>query len=128
MITAEMANSYNRDVFAVPGRTTDSKSAGCNYLIKTNKAILLTDAKQFIETMGWEDRKKILPKQQRELFIQLSAEEKIIVSILKEKDTVAIDELNIKSNLSSSAVAAAMLNLEFQGVVTSLPGKMYKLV
>ena len=52
MITAEMANSYNRDVFAVPGRITDSKSAGCNHLIKNNKAILLTDAQQFIEIDG----------------------------------------------------------------------------
>lgn len=127
MITAEMANGYNRDVFAVPGRTTDTRSAGCNLLIIKNKAILLTDTSQLIETMGWEDKKKIAPKPQRELFIQLSHEEKIIVNILQEKEVVPIDELNFRSNLSSSAVAAAMLNLEFQGVVASLPGKVYKL-
>lgn len=127
MITAEMANGYNRDVFAVPGRTTDCRSAGCNLLIKTNKAILLTDTSQLIETMGWEDKKKVSPKPQRELFIHLSQEEKIIIDILKEKEVVPIDELNLKSNLSSSVVAAAMLNLEFQGVVASLPGKVYRL-
>jgi DNA processing protein len=128
MITAELANGYNKDVFAFPGRTTDSKSAGCNYLIKNNKAMLLTDAQELIEILGWEEKKKKPAKQQRELFIRLSDDEKIIVAILKEKETVTIDELNMKSNLSSSTVAAATLNLELQGVIASLPGKMYKLL
>jgi len=128
MITAELANGYNRDVFAFPGRTTDTKSSGCNYLIKNNKAILLTDASDLIETLGWKEI-NIKPKKiQQELFIQLSPEEKIIVDILKEKEPAAIDELNIKSNLSSSMVAAAILNLELQNVIASLPGKMYKLL
>jgi DNA processing protein len=90
--------------------------------------MLLTDAQQLTEVMGWEEKKKKPVKQQKELFIRLSDEEKIIVAILKEKDTVTIDELNIKSNLSSSTVAAATLNLELQGVIISLPGKMYKLL
>ena len=128
MITAEMANSYNRDVFAVPGKTTDSKSAGCNHLVKMNKAILLTDAKQLVETLGWEDKKKKAIKIQRDLFISLSDEEKIITDILKEKETVPIDELRYTSKLSSSELAAAILNLEFQGVIVSLPGKSYKLL
>jgi len=127
MITAELANGYNRDVFAFPGRTTDSKSAGCNYLIRTNKAILLNDSSELIEMMGWDDDKKKKPKKQKELFIELSADEKIIVTVLSEKDTTHIDEVYLKSGLNSSAVAAAILNLEFQNVVTSLPGKIYKL-
>ena len=64
---------------------------------------------------------------QKELFIQLSPEEKIITDLLKMQETISIDELNIKSGLSSSAVAAAILNLELQTVVQSLPGKMYAL-
>ncbi len=60
MVTAELANGYNKDVFAYPGKVTDSKSAGCNYLIKSNKAMLLTDAQQLIEIMGWEERKQKL--------------------------------------------------------------------
>ncbi len=128
MITAELANGYNKDVFAFPGKVTDTKSAGCNYLIKTNKAILLTDAQELIELMSWEEKtQKTKSNIQKELFIELSADEKTIVDILKEKETVHIDEINIKSGLSSSAVAAAILNLEFQSVVSSLPGKMYKL-
>ncbi len=129
MITAELANGYNKDVFAFPGKVTDSKSAGCNYLIKTNKAVLLTDAQELIELMSWEEKnQKTKNKIQKELFIELTKDEKIILDILKEKESVPIDEINIKSGLSSSAVAAAILNLEFQSVVSSLPGKMYKLI
>lgn len=127
IITAELTNGYNRDVFAFPGKVTDSKSAGCNHLIKNNKAILLTDAAQLIETLGWND-KKSKRKQQKELFIELSADEQILVNILKEKEAVHIDELFLKSSLTSSIVAATMLNLEFQNVVTSMPGKMYRLL
>lgn len=128
MITAELANGYNKDVFAFPGKVSDAKSAGCNYLIKTNKAMLLTDAEELIEVMGWEEKsKKSKVKSQKELFIELSKDEKIIVDILKEKESVHIDELNFHSGLSSSATAAAILNLELQGVLTVLPGKMYKL-
>ena len=78
--------------------------------------------------MGWEEKKKPPVKQQTALFIHLSEEEKIIVAILSEKETTGIDELNLKSNLSSSTVAAAILNLELQVVIASLPGKMYKLL
>ncbi|HEY2726840.1 MAG TPA: DNA-processing protein DprA, partial [Parafilimonas sp.] len=127
MITAELANNYNRDVFALPGRTTDLKSAGCNYLIQNNKAILFSNAKELTESLGWQS-KKINKKQQRELFIDLSEDEKIIFNILKEKDTTHIDEINIRSNLSSSSIAAAILNLELQNVVTGLPGKIYKII
>lgn len=128
MITAELANNYNKDVFAIPGKITDLKSAGCNYLVKNNKAILLTDGQQFLETMGWQPaKKKRRPAEQKQLFIELSADEKIITDILRQKDQVHIDEINAKSGLSSSAVAAAILNLELQNVVLSLPGKQYLL-
>ncbi len=129
MITAELANSYNKDVFAVPGKVTDTKSAGCNYLIKSNKAMLLTDAAELVQVMQWEESSKNrkMKKSQRELFIEMTAEEKVIVAILREKDTVPIDELNLKSGLSSSAVAGAILSLELQNVILSLPGKLYRL-
>lgn len=127
MITAKLADAYNRDVFAVPGRTSDKVSCGCNHLIKYNKAILLTDAEELLDVLGWKERKKE-KKQQKELFIELSPEEKQIIQLLQEKELVHIDEINLQSGLSSSAVAAAILNLELQGVVASLPGKMYKLL
>ncbi len=128
MITAELANGYNKDVFAIPGRVTDSKSAGCNYLIRTNKAVLLTEAIELIELLGWEEKmEKSKVKNQKELFIELSKEEKIVIDILREKGNVHIDEINFRSNLSSSTVAAVILNLELQNVINSLPGKMYSL-
>lgn len=126
MITAELANNYNRDVFAFPGKTTDSKSAGCNYLIKNNKAVLLTSAQDLIEFMSWEikvQKKKV----QKELFIEFSDEEKMILQLFAEKELLHIDDIYLKCGLNSSAVAAAILNLEFQNVLTSLPGKMYKM-
>lgn len=127
MITANLANGYHRDVFAFPGKTTDAKSAGCNQLIRTNKAMLITGAQELAETMGWEPIHAPAKKVQRELFIALSAEEQQIVQLLKEKDTLQIDELNTRSGLSASQVAAALLNLEIQQVLSSLPGKRYRL-
>jgi len=128
MITADLANGYNRDVFAIPGKINDAKSAGCNELIKSNKAILLTDTQQLIQTMGWEEKSKPIIYSQRKLFIQLSAEEKIIVNILSEKESVHIDELNLQSGLNASAIAAAILNLEMQNIIQSFPGKVFKLI
>jgi len=127
LITAELANGYNKDVFAFPGRVDDSKSEGCNFLIKNNKAALITSANDLLENMGWKQNKKPSSKKQRELFIELSAEEKIIVDILQTHEQVQIDELYFKSKLSSSAVAQALLMLEMQGIVSSLPGKIYKM-
>jgi DNA processing protein len=127
MITGELANSYNRDVFAIPGKITEAKSAGCNHLIKNNKAVLLTEGKELIELMGWGESKKNVIKPQTELFITLTDDEKQVVNILKSKEAVTIDELNLQSGLSTSGVAAVLLNLELQNVVHLLPGKMYAL-
>ena len=127
MITAKLADGYNRDVFAVPGRISDKTSAGCHHLIQHNKAILFSDAASLMEVLGWKERPK--KKQvQKELFIELSAEQSQIVQLLQEKETVALDELNLRSGLSSSQVASALLHLELQHVVASLPGKMYRLL
>ncbi len=127
LITAELGNGYNKDVFAIPGRVNDSKSEGCNYLIKNNKAALITCADDVLENMGWKQTKKPSPQKQRELFIELTADERIVIDILQIQEQVHIDELYFKSKLSSSAVAQALLMLEMQGVVSSLPGKIYKI-
>ncbi len=128
LITAELGNGYNKDVFAIPGRANDSKSLGCNYLIKNNKAGLITSAEDLLEDMGWNEHKKTSVKKQRELFIEFTADEKIIVNILQQQEHIHIDELYIKSGLSSSAVASGLLTLEMQNVISSLPGKIYKLI
>ena len=127
LITAELGNSYNKDVFAIPGRTTDNKSEGCNYLIKTNKASLITCAADLKEMMNWNEQKKIQPKKQRELFIELTENEKIIYALLQSQESIQIDQLYFKSGLNSSMVAEALLSLEMQGILLSLPGKVFKL-
>jgi DNA processing protein len=126
LITAELANSYNKDVFALPGRVTDAKSEGCNYLIKNNKASLITGANDLMDLMNWLPKEKII-KKQRELFIEMSADERTVVDILQKQEIINIDELYFKSNLSSSAVAAALLMLEMEGIITAMPGKLYKI-
>lgn len=126
LITAEIANSYNRDVFAVPGRLNDTFSSGCNRLIKTNKAALIESAKDIEYLLGWTAEEKVGPKQQK-LFVELSSEEETIVQLLSKHGNLPVDDLTLLSELSMSKVAALLLNLEFNGLVKSLPGKVYQL-
>jgi len=127
MITAELANNYNRDVFAFPGKTTDIKSKGSNYLIRVNKAALITSAQDLLELMGWLPEPEKKKKVQRELFVELTADERKLVDLLNQNEQMQIDDLYLKSQLSTSLVASALLSLELQGIVMSLPGKVYKL-
>ena len=128
LITAMLANGYNKDVFALPGKTTDTKSEGCNHFIKTNKALLYTDAADIIQTMGWEEKPVTRKQAQRQLFVELSAAEQKIVDALNQKENIHVDELCAFTQLSTGAVAAALLNLEMQNILASMPGKMYKLI
>lgn len=127
MITAGIADSYNRDVFAVPGRLCDNKSSGCNELIRNNKAVMMTDPEQIIDLMGWGDARERQRSLQKDLFTEISDEEKKIVEYLKHSGESGIDELNIKVGMSSSTLAATLLNLELKNMVKSSPGKRYSL-
>lgn len=126
LITAEIANSYNKDVFAFPGSVGENYSSGCNNLIKTNKANLLTSVKDLEYIMNWDPAtspKKVKPSLSLSEFDEF---EQIILKILIEKKAAAlIDELSWKSNLPISQLASVLLGLEFKGVVKSLPGKQY---
>jgi DNA processing protein len=125
LITAGLANSYNRDVFAIPGRINDEYSMGCNMLIKSNRAALAESAKDIAYIMGWDDI-KVNVKPQRDLFLQLTDQQKIIYEIIIDAKEISIDKLVIESNLPSSKVSSALLILEFEGLIQSLPGKLYK--
>ena len=125
LITAGLANSYNRDVFAIPGRINDEYSMGCNMLIKSNRAALAESAKDIAYIMGWDDV-KVNVKAQRDLFLQLTNEQKSIYEIIIDAKEISIDKLVIESNMPASKVAAALLMLEFEGLIQSLPGKLYK--
>lgn len=126
LITAEIANSYNRDVFAYPGRITDEYSKGCNFLIKTNRAALIQNARDLMYYMGWEKSLTPEPEKQTVLTLNLSKEAQLIVNALTEK-LLSIDDLQVKLNLQQSKLAVELLMLEMQGVIVSLPGKIYKL-
>jgi DNA processing protein len=130
LITAEIANSYNKDVFAVPGNVGQTYSEGCNKLIRTNKANLLTSIKDLEYIMNWTiDQINDIVKPLT-LFdsIDFEPNEQKIVQLLKEKNgSVAIDELTWKSEIPPGEMASILLGLEFKGVIQSLPGKAYKL-
>ena len=125
LITADIANSYNRDVFAFPGRIGDEYSAGCNHLIKINRAALIQSAADIEYLMGWtkiKEKKSV----QKKLFVELSSDEQILFDILNTEGNKDIDYLSFKSNLTMSKASALLLGLEFKGMVNSLPGKVYK--
>jgi len=127
LITADIANSYNRDVFAFPGRLTDECSAGCNWLVKTNKASLLQSVDDIEYLMGWDNQPKS-PVQQELFPEEISVEEKNILRILKENGETAIDNLGVALQMPVSKISTLLLNLELAGLVHSLPGKVYKAV
>ena len=127
LITADIANSYNRDVFAVPGRIGDPFSEGPNALIKQNKAALIQSAKDIKYIMGWTEKEHCQVLKQRKIFLEMTREEEILVALLSEKGELPIDELMLQSGLSMSKCSVALLNLEFEDIVISLPGKSYKL-
>ena len=125
MITAELANSYDREVFAVPGKIGDLYSEGCNHLIRTNKANLVTSAVDIMYTMRWDIDTKVVAKQMR-LFRDFSEEEKQIMDVFEDKNIVHLDDIIVGTELSPSKIASVLLSLEFDGVLTALPGKRYQ--
>ena len=128
LITADIANSYNRDVFAVPGRITDTYSKGCNQFIKTNRAAVLSSAKDLAYILNWE--KDIQGKKaiQKQLFIELSDAEKHIYNYLLKEGKQQIDMIGLHCNLPTFKAASLLMNLELKGVVKPLPGKIFEAV
>lgn len=128
LVTADIANSYNRDVFAVPGRTTDSQSVGCNNLIKQQRAHLLSDPLDIPYLLNWKleaDKKQVVQKQ---LFVELDTDEKTIYNYLKGKDKELLDIIAIDCNIPSYKIASLLLNMELKGVVRPLPGKLFEVI
>ena len=127
LITAEIANSYNRDVFTFPGRVGDEFSEGCNFLVRHNKAALLTNAADLAYSLGWEKEEGSgAAQQQLALPIDLSQQEQAIFETIRQhKQPLAIDDLAIKTNMPMSQLAMNLLNMEMQGYIRSLPGKTY---
>ncbi|MCX6286492.1 MAG: DNA-processing protein DprA [Bacteroidetes bacterium] len=125
LITADIAHTYNRDVFVVPGRIGDRYSGGCNMLIKQKKADIVRNADDLIFEMGWREAELKTPVVQPKLFIPLTLDEEKIIGLLSAEGELNIDELCRKSGLPVNKTAIALLNLELENVVRCRPGKLY---
>ena len=125
LITADIANSYNKDVLAYPGRATDPSSKGCNQLIRNHKANLITCGQDLVEFMNWAEDQYQSSKVQHAMKASLSDEENVILSIISHHDPCPIDLLTNVSGLNPGLVSAHVLSLEMAGLITSLPGKLY---
>lgn len=125
LITAEIANTYDREVFAFPGRIGDHYSEGCNRIIKEHKANILTDVEDIRNIMRWSEDKKICAKQMR-MFRDFSPEETKVMEVFTNEDIVYLDKIITETMLSPTKIASILLSLEFDGVLTALPGKRYQ--
>ncbi len=127
LTTADIANSYDREVFSFPGRVSDMYSKGCNALVKKNKAVLIETAKDLEYYMKWDSRnKKKQEYVQQKLFVDLQDNEKRILDILKHEGEQTIDQISSILDIPPYQISPLLLNLEFSGLVRCLPGKLYK--
>jgi len=127
MISAEIANHYNKDVFAVPGRLNDPYAQGCNLLIKSHKAQLIESAADVAYIMRWDKGNN--PKaQQKQLFVDLNPFEQKVTDSLRGKENESVDTLSHETGFTQSELAKILLELEFKGMIRSLPGKRYMLL
>ncbi len=128
MSTVNFANDYNRDVFAVPGRVSDIMSQGCNELIRSHRAQLLTSAEEFITALNWDIMAKDVKLIQPKLFLNLNDEEQIVYDFLLEKEKELLDIIAIGCELPIYKVSTILLQLELQGLVRPLPGKYFEII
>ncbi|MBD3863196.1 MAG: DNA processing protein [Olleya marilimosa] len=128
LVTADIANSYNRDVFAVPGRVTDSQSVGCNNLIKQQKAHLLSTPLDVPYILNWQLENLQKPPVQKQLFIELDPDEKVVYNYLKDNNKALLDSIAINCNMPTYKLAGILLNMELKGVVRPLPGKLFEVI
>jgi len=127
LITADIANSYNRDVFAVPGKLSDKYSAGCNNLIKINKAALFSSVKDLSYLLNWELEKEPKPIQ-KQLFVNLDGEEAIIFNFLQTQSKQQLDQIALHCKMPIYKTVSILFNLELKGLVKPLPGKLYQAI
>lgn len=125
LITAGIAESYHRDVFALPGSIQSESSAGCNHLIRRNRAALITSADDLVEAMCWNAPRK--QAVQRSLFPELTDEEQVVTNYLTQKGEGQINRMTVDLNRPLSQLLSILVELEFKGVVKALPGGIYKL-
>lgn len=127
LITANLANDYNRDVFAVPGRVTDKYSQGCNDLIKTQKANVLTSAADLVYVLNWDIETKSKPIQ-KQLFVSLELDEQKIYDFLLKNGKELLDVIALQCDFPIYKISGILLNMELKGVIRPLPGKLFEAI
>ncbi|OYU80953.1 MAG: DNA-protecting protein DprA [Flavobacterium sp. BFFFF1] len=127
LVTAAVANDYSRDVFAVPGRTTDKYSQGCNNLIKTQKAQMLTSAADLIYMMNWDLQQPVKPVQ-KQLFVSLDSEEQSVYDFLHSNGRELLDIIALECRLPVYKMSGILFNMELKGVIRPLPGKLFEAI
>jgi len=127
LITANLANDYNRDVFAVPGRVTDKYSQGCNQLIKTQKANVLTTAADLVYMLNWDIENKSKPIQ-KQLFVDLESDEQKIYDYLLKNGKELLDIIALQCEFPIYKISGMLLNMELKGVIRPLPGKLFEAI
>lgn len=127
LITATLANDYNRDVFAVPGRTTDKYSQGCNILIKTQKANLLSSAADLIYMLNWDIKEQNKPVQ-KQLFVSLNDEEQKVYDYLQKNGKELLDTIALRCDFPIYKISGLLLNMELKGLIRPLPGKLFEAI
>lgn len=128
LITANLANYYNRDVFAVPGRTTDKYSQGCNELIKTQRAQLITSAADLIYSLNWQLEEEKPKTIQKQLFVSLDAEEQKIYDFLLQNGKQLLDIIALECDCPIFKVSSTLISMELKGVIRPLPGKLFEAI
>jgi len=127
LLTAELAISYNRDLFAFPGRVGEACAEGCHFLIKSNRAGLIESVADLEYCMNWQPGKVASDVYQPRLFADLSDGEQKIVDLLQLEGESPIDRICHQTGLPVNKVSSTLLSLEFSGIVKCLPGKVFKL-
>lgn len=131
LITANLANDYDREVFAVPGNWQQAYSSGCNQLIKQHKAHILTQANDLVEMLNWDSdpRQQAAVARELPLEVVIDEQERQVVDVLqKQTEAMLFDPLSWQTQLPVNKLAAVLLSLEFKGVIRSLPGRKYQMV
>lgn len=127
LVTADIANSYNREVFAVPGRPGDSQSKGCNNLIKSQNAHLLSGAEDLIFMLNWFPQEKTAGVQ-KQLFVELEPQEQLVYEYLQESGKQQLDIIALSCQLPTYKAAGLLLDMELKGAIRPLPGKLFEAV
>ena len=129
MSTAAVASSYGRELLALPGRIGDEMSAGCNRLIRSQKALMAGSAAEIMSMLGWQPKSVKMPSKQRDLFPELTGKEKSIYDALRfSQQPMPVDAIRERTGISIHELMASLCEMEFDVIIELLPGNRFALI